>query len=264
MRVGFVQCAPAFGDLDVTLTRIENLLDGCETDIIMLPELCNSGYNFESYDQAWETSEGIGHSVFIDYLLSKCKELDAYIVAGFNERDGPQLYNSAVLVGPQGYLGTYRKLHLFMREKDFFTPGNTGLEVFDLGICRVGLLICFDWIFPEVWRILALKGADVICHPSNLVLPGLAQRAVPIHALMNRVFVVTANRVGREGHLFFTGLSTIADARGNIVIQASRDHEELGIVDIDISDARDKKITERNDLFLDRRPQEYIFLVEDT
>ena len=127
------------------------------------------------------------------------------MVSGLNERDGDRLYNSAVLVGPEGYVGRYRKLHLFMNEKDYFQPGDAGLPVFDIGACKVGMLVCFDWQFPEAWRVLALKGADVICHPANLVLPGLAQRAVPIHALTNRVYVVTGNRTGTEGGLDLHG-----------------------------------------------------------
>jgi predicted amidohydrolase len=120
--------------------------------------------------------------------------------------------------------------------------------------------VCFDWIFPEVWRILALKGADIICHPSNLVLPGLAQRAIPIHALTNRVYVVTANRIGTEGDLTFTGVSTIANPRGDILAQASQAKEELVVQEIDIAVARDKMITPRNHLLTDRRPEQYALL----
>jgi predicted amidohydrolase len=149
-----------------------------------------------------------------------------------------------------------------MDEKDFFAPGDAGLPVFDIGPCQVGMLVCFDWIFPEAWRVLALKGADVIAHPSNLVLPGLAQRAVPVHALTNRVYVVTANRIGTEGDLTFTGLSTIADPKGEVVVQASSSEEEIGVVDIDIRLARDKHITARNDVLADRRPEEYSPLLE--
>jgi predicted amidohydrolase len=174
-----------------------------------------------------------------------------------NERDGPNLYNSAVLVGPQGYVGRYRKLHLFLHEKDFFQPGDAGLPVYDIGWCRVGMLICFDWLFSEVWRILALKGADVICHPSNLVLPGLGQRAVPIRALCNRVYVATGNRVGTERDLTFTGLSTIADPLGNVICQASPSEPKALVADMSLALARDKRITPRNGVFDDRRPDQY-------
>lgn len=265
MKIGYVQFAPALGDVEATMLSIDSLFPHCETtDLLVLPELCNSGYNFTSHEQAWETSEEIQHSTFIEFLEARCSKLNIHIVSGFNERDGGALYNSAVLIGPDGYLGKYRKLHLFMNEKDYFIPGNAGLGVYDIGWCKIGMLICFDWIFPEVWRILALKGTDIICHPSCLVLPGLAQKAVPIHALTNGVYTITANRIGTEGTLAFTGLSTIANPRGDILIQASQTGEEVGIKDVDLGLARDKMITERNDIFADRRPEEYSLLVEKT
>ena len=263
VKIGFVQFAPALGDLQGTMEKIDTLIHhGNAANILVLPELCNSGYNFNSYEQAWQTSEEIEKSVFVRHLKSKCKQFNLHIVSGFNERDNEVLYNSAILVGPEGYVGKYRKLHLFMNEKDYFEPGNVGLPVFDIGVCKIGMLICFDWIFPEIWRILALKGAEVICHPSNLVLPGFAQKAVPIHALTNRVYIVTANRIGAEGDLSFTGLSIIANPGGDVIVQASGKKEEVGIRDIDVSMARDKMITPRNDIFSDRRPEEYSLLTE--
>lgn len=263
MKIGFIQFAPELGRVDETLLKVTGLIEQAkDADLLVLPELCNSGYNFNGYEQAWDTSEEIEHSVFLESLISKCREFDLYVVTGFNERYRDRLYNSAVLVGPEGYIGKYRKIHLFMNEKDFFEPGNTGLPVFEIGVMRLGLLVCFDWIFPEVWRILALEGADIICHPSNLVLPGLAQRAVPIHALTNRVYTVTANRIGSEGDLTFTGLSTVADPLGNILHQASRTGEEIGIVDVAPALARNKSVTSRNDIFEDRRPDLYGLLAE--
>ena len=265
MKIGFIQFAPALGDVQATILCIDVLLPLCETaDLVVLPELCNSGYNFASHEQAWETSEAIQDSIFIEFLEATCRKLNLHIVSGFNERDEGVLYNSAVLVGPGGYLGTYRKLHLFMNEKDHFKPGDAGLRVYDIGSCRIGMLVCFDWVFPEVWRILALEGADIICHPSSLVLPGLAQKAVPIHALTNGVYTITANRIGTEESLTFTGLSTIASPRGDILIQASQTGEEVGIRDVDLGLAREKMITERNDLLADRRPEEYSLLVDTT
>jgi len=263
LKIGFIQFAPVLGDVQATIRKIDGLINQSQiTDILVLPELCNSGYNFTSFEEAWETSENIENSIFINYLLSKCKQFNLYIVSGFNERDNKDLYNSAILIGPKGYIGKYRKLHLFMNEKDYFKPGNISLPVFDIGLCKIGMLVCFDWIFPEVWRIVALKGAEIICHPSNLVLPGLAQKAVPIHALTNRIFTITANRIGTEGDLSFTGLSTIANPNGDIVFQASQTEEETVMKDIDIRLARDKIITKKNDLFSDRRPEEYSFLTE--
>ena len=133
MKIGFIQLAPVLGDVRATIQKIDQLLHGCEiADILVLPELCNSGYNFVSHEQAYETSEEIENSVFIQFLEERCSQLNLYLVSGFNERDKEVLYNSAVLIGPSGYIGRYRKLHLFMNEKDYFTPGNTDLPVYDI------------------------------------------------------------------------------------------------------------------------------------
>ena len=211
----------------------------------------------QSRQQAWETAEEIECSRFLEFLRALCQRLDCHIVTGFNERAGEDLYNSAVLLNPWGYVGRYRKLHLFLNEKDYFRPGDEGLPVFDIGLCRVAMLVCFDWIFPEAWRVLALKGTDVICHPSNLVLPGLAQRAVPVRAVTNRVYVVTANRIGSEGELTFTGASTIAGPKGEVLVQAPPDQEAVEVVEVDVALARDKWITARNHVFEDRRVEMY-------
>lgn len=263
MKIGFIQFSPALTDRDESINRIDALIGRCKgSDIVVLPELCNSGYNFPSREAAWNASEVIEESVFIRFLVDQCRRLGLHVVSGFCERDGELLFNSSVLIGPKGVMGKYRKLHLFMNEKNYFRPGNIGLPVFDLGFCRVGMLVCFDWHFPEIWRIMALQGADLICHPSNLVLPGLAQRAVPVHAMINRVFVVTCNRIGSEGDLHFTGLSLIADPRGEVLAQASREATEVAIQEVDVNKARDKDITPRNHLFHDRRPQEYVLLTK--
>jgi predicted amidohydrolase len=263
MKISFIQMRPALGDMDTNIKKIERLVEDVkDANLVVLPELCNSGYNFKTKERAFAAAEEINGSKFIGRLEALCKHYNFHIVSGFNERDNDRLYNTTVLVGPDGYIGKYRKLHLFLNEKDLFVPGDTGLPVFDIGICTIGMLICFDWIFPEVWRVLALQGTDIICHPSNLVIPGLCQRVVPVHALTNRVFVITANRIGTEEELTFTGLSIIADPKGEVLYRASADKEEAKVVEIDIARARDKNATARNHIFDDRRPEEYKRLLE--
>ena len=262
MKLAYVQFCPPFCDLAESIRRLRPLLDRCAlADLTVLPELCNSGYNFASREQAADNAEPLDDSRFLGFLQEQCRKHNFEIVAGFNEKAGDLLYNSAVLVSADGVVGHYRKLHLFVNEKDIFAPGDLGLPVFERPCGRVGMLICFDWAFPETFRILALKEADVVCHPANLVLPGLAQKALPVYALTNRVFVVTANRVGTEGELTFTGTSLIADPRGEVLSQAPPAGESIGMADIDVELARDKQVTPRNHLFYDRRPAEYAELV---
>ncbi len=262
MKIGFVQFKPALGDLDTTIATLDALIDETvAADLLVLPELANSGYFFESKQKAVSLSAPVGKSKYICFIRSKCAALGLHIVTGFNERDGDDIYNSAVLVGPGGVVGTYRKLHLFMNEKDHFAPGNLGLPVFDIGLARVGMAVCFDWMFPEVFRILALRGADIICHPSNLVL-SYAQQAVPVHALTNHVYIVTANRTGTEDNLHFTGNSIVAGPKGEVLASASVAKNEVRTIDVDIAKARNKAITPRNHALEDRRPEEYVALAK--
>jgi predicted amidohydrolase len=181
-------------------------------------------------------------------------------VCGLAEREGERLFNAAVLVGPDGLVACYRKVHLFRFEKEIFTPGDGGFEVHEVAGARVGMLVCFDWIYPEAARALALAGADVIAHPSNLVLPH-AQRALVTRCLENRVFWVLANRTGseREGHrsLTFTGRSRIGAPDGRVLADAGPDGTVLEVVTVDPSEARDKHVTPENDLLADRRPALY-------
>lgn len=263
MRIGYVQFAPVLGNLDATLAALEPLLARCAgAELIVLPELCNSGYNFADREQATASAESVEDSRFLSFLSDNCRRHGFQVVSGFNEREAGTLYNSAVLVGATGCLGRYRKLHLFQNEKDFFEPGNLGLPVFACGEAKIGMLVCFDWIFPETWRVLALQGAEIVCHPSNLVLPGLAQRAVPVQALMNRLYVVTANRIGTERDLTFTGMSIIADPAGEVLVRGPERESHVALVTVDLQRARDKRITARNHLFDDRRPECYQALTD--
>ena len=263
IKAGFIQFRPELGNQEANIKKLKSLIPlAKDADLIVLPELANSGYNFISKEQAFENAEETNNSIFIEFLAEEARKYNLNIVAGINEREESKLYNSAILVNPKGLSGKYRKIHLFWNEKNIFEKGDLGLPVFDLGFCKIGILICFDWIFPEVWRILALKGADVICHPSNLVLP-YAQQAVPVHGMINRTFNITANRYGTERDVTFSGKSIISDPFGKTLITATPDKDEVRIVEMDIEKARDKMITPRNHAFEDRIVEEYSYLIQN-
>lgn len=257
IRVAAAQIRPRLGDIEYNRRRMTDFVRKAaelEVDLLVFPELANSGYNFPSREFALKCAESLdGETVRIMSALAR--EYSMYIVFGLCEREGERLFNSAVLVGPEGLIGVYRKVHLFMREKEIFERGRE-FRVFTTPIARIGLMICFDWLFPEAARTLALRGAEVIAHPANLVLP-YCPRAMPIRALENRVYTVTANRVGYERGLRFIGLSLICAPTGDVLAQASSSHEELIYADIDPAVARDKRITEMNDIFKDRVPEAY-------
>lgn len=253
MKAGFIQFAPTYNQPQSTLQTLEEIWPAAtETNLVVLPELANTGYNFPDPLAAATHAEALNNSRFIEYLSTKAQQHNQYIVSGFNEKAGTQLYNSAILVGPKGLIGNYRKTHLFNNEKDFFSPGNLGFPVFDTPIGRIGMLVCFDWMFPEAWRKLALRHVDIVCHPSNLVLP-YAQQAVAVHALINRYFVITANRIGQEGNLNFTGQSVICNPLGQTLTQATPTETIHKQVTLSLESARDKQITPRNHAINDRR-----------
>jgi predicted amidohydrolase len=265
MRIGYVQFDPHFGDKEYNLNRAEEMIRGVEADLLVLPELFNSGYLFLYRQEAAKLAEPIPQGPTTQMLLRLAGETDTHLVAGLAEEDGRRLYNSAVLVSPAGWVRTYRKSHLFVDEKTFFYPGDSGLLTFDIGQAKLGLMICFDWIYPESARILALKGADIICHPANLVLP-YCQRAMVTRCLENGVFAITANRTGTETRgeksLTYSGMSQITGPRGEVICSAGPDEEAVGLARIDPLRSRDKRVTERNDLLADRRPELYGEIVE--
>jgi predicted amidohydrolase len=260
LRVGFYQFYPRFGNVEHNRQKVIERLSRIKADILVLPELAFTGYNFMDRSELEPLAEDPSLSQTISDLSAVCAEKDMYIISGFAEKRGNRLFNSAILVGPPGLIDIYRKIQLFFREKEIFDPGDKPLTVHTIKGARVGMMICFDWIFPEISRTLALKGADIICHPSNLVL-SYCQETMKTRCLENAVYAITANRFGAEkrphGTLKFTGKSQITAPKGDLLYRAGSQKEELYITEIDPIQARDKKITELNDLFRDRRPAFY-------
>jgi predicted amidohydrolase len=260
MRVGFYQYKPAFGKVSKNLKKVVSVLSNIEADLIVLPELAFTGYYFRDRKEVMQHAEDPTKSSSIDSLIALCREKKFYLVSGFTEKRKDKCFNSSVLIGPEGLIHLYRKLHLFNTEKNCFDEGDTPLQVNTVMDCKIGMMICFDWVFAEVSRNLALQGADIICHPSNLVL-SYCQQTMLTRSLENRVFSITANRTGMEkrphGELKFTGKSQIVAPNGDLLYRAASQRENIYIMDIDPSNARDKSITALNDVLEDRRPEYY-------
>lgn len=257
MRVGYYQYDPEFGKVAENLDRISAKAGEAEADLLVLPELCASGYQFVSHEEVSALSEAVPDGPTTKRLLDLAKRRQMVIVAGLPERHGTSYYNSAVAVGPHGFIGCYRKTHLFFEETLYFTPGDTGFQVWDIGPAKIGVMICFDWYYPEAARTLALKGAEILCHPSNLVLPNCPD-SMPVRCLENRVFAITCNRTGSEARgskdrLNYIGNSEVVTPQGAILQRAPRDQEALCVVEIDPAEARNKSVSPYNDLLRDRR-----------
>jgi predicted amidohydrolase len=264
IRIAFVQGRPRFGRTEENLERGLALAATAPADLVVLPELWSSGYVFSSHAEVAALAEDARTGATARALAWAAKRERRWYVAGFPEAARGRYFNSAMLVGPSGVRAVYRKLHLFEREQEWFEPGNLALAVHRVGRARVGMLICFDWRFPETARALALMGADVIAHPSNLVFPN-AQRAMLTRSLENRVFTVTANRTGTErrpgGTVPFTGRSQIVGPDGRVIAGASRTAETVRAADCDLALARDKALTAITHLWTSRRPDYYGALV---
>jgi len=265
MKIGYLQFKPDLGKAKRNLEKVESFISEESFDLLVIPELANSGYLFADKEELIGVSENPNTGKYCDMLKRMSKEKNSYIVSGFcesaTEEEGAVYYNSSILVFPDGKFRIYRKTHLFFEEKKFFKPGNTGFWVYDIynkkfGVVKLGVMICFDWIFPEAARTLALRGADIICHPSNLVMP-YCQNAMFTRALENHVYTITANRTGKdaigENSVEFTGESVIVSPKGEYLSRASKDKEEIMFVIINPELSRNKYINERNDIFNDRR-----------
>ena len=259
MKIGFAQTDPVLGRVKLNVDEAVELVASIDADLIVLPELFSTGYDFTEPSQVLPLAEA-SDGPTIGRFIRLCKQQSNYVCGGFAEKTDRGVYNSAFLAGPSGLAGIYRKTHLFAREKELFLPGDTGFKVFDIGEAKVGMMVCFDWFFPESARTLALNGADIILHPANLVLP-YCPDAMITRCLENKVFAVTSDRVGYDdgpdGKTFFIGTSQIVSPRGEILGRASTSKVESGVADIDPSLARNKAIGKRNDLFGDRRPEMY-------
>jgi len=271
MRVAVAQTEPKLGEkernLEVCLARLEEAA-AAGAQLLVLPECAIPGYMFESGEEALPYAEEIpGPST--EALAEACRRLDVYAACGLLERDGDVLHNAAVLVGPEGLIGSYRKTHLpFLGVDRFVVPGDE-LPVFETPLGRIGVEICYDLRFPEVTRTLALKGADIVAHPTNFPMAAKVQTEVITlaRAAENRIYLLTANRVGKERWGEFCGWSQIVDPYGRRLAEADETEETLLVADVEIEKARDKDYVIPGEyelyLFGHRRPELYAGLVEE-
>jgi len=268
VRVAAGQTHPLVGRNDANLAgAIElvrrSIVQGVQ--LLVLPELGNSGYVMNSRQEAFALSEPIPDGPTCQAILNELRGTELYVCVGICERSGEVLYNAAALLGPDGYVGTYRKVHLWDEEKYFFEPGDLGFPVFKLPFGRVGVMICYDGWFPESSRILKLEGADIICDPTCWVLvPGLIEAQNPLSAQvhmalahMNNLFIICADRCGVERGCTFIGNSCVAGPSGFVAGPASFDLPEMLVADINLGAARRHHWTAMADPIADRRVDVY-------
>ncbi len=269
-RIACVQFEPVVGDkqhnIALSLRQIESAaLQGAA--LIVMPELCNSGYMFKDRHEAFAMAEVIPTGPTCVEWMKAASRLGVTIVAGIAEREGNVLYNAAVVIGPDGYIGTFRKMHLWDAENLYFERGNLGFPVFNTPFGRLGVAICYDIWFPETFRIQAMKGADIVCVPTNWVpIPGQAQGRDAMATVLamaaahsNSIFIACADRIGTERNQPFIGQSVIVGCTGwPVAGPASVDREEIIVADIELEQARrSRNWNDFNQILRDRRTDVY-------
>ena len=263
LNLSLVQFNPDFGNISANISRIKNYCATIESDIIVFPELCTTGYFFQNKTETLKLAENSNGST-INSIQQIATKKNSIIIFGFIEEDQGKVYNSAVIVMPdKSKSRIYRKTHLFYKERFCFDAGDSGFFVIEdkEKDIRIGTMICYDWRFPEAARSLGLLGADLIVCPSNLV-TNIWTKVMPARAIENKVYLAVANRIGSESYedevVSFNGLSGIWSYNGDLLAGCPSDEEWVITTAIDPSKTRDKSFNAFNNIVADRRPEMYI------
>lgn len=264
VAVSVCQISPSVSDSGNNLATIRSAVESAAGEgagIVVLPELANSGYMFESGLELRQSADG----KTVQVLIELAARYRIVVVAGMAESCGGHVYNSAVLVDETGLRTCYRKVHLWDAEKETgFAAGTARPPVIDTRFGRIGVMICYDLEFPEWVRLVALDGADMLCVPANWPLqprpanerPTEVVRAQAL-ASINRMFIAIADRTGEERGQSWLGGSVIVNADGYPVTRLRFGEEAILASTVDLADARNKNISPRNNVLSDRRPELY-------
>jgi 5-aminopentanamidase len=267
IKIALAQIDVAFAEKERNLATMIRVLEeaaGKGAKLVVFPEAALTGYCFDSLEEARPQAEEIpGPSTM--RLAGVCRELGVHAVYGLLEADGEKVFNACALVGPEGVVGAYRKIHLpYLGVDRFTTPGDRPFAVQEASGMRVGMHICYDGGFPESARVMALLGADLVVLPTNWP-PGaqcMASCAVNTRAMENVIYYAACDRVGDERGFHFIGCSKICDPSGRVLAEAAHDREEIIYAEIDVAKARQKKVVRvpklhEIDRIRDRRPEMY-------
>jgi predicted amidohydrolase len=272
MKIAAVQMDILLGNVDRNLAAMTDRLretSAAGATLTLFPECAVSGYCFDSLDEARPFAQPVSGPA-VQHMVSACRELGTHAVFGMLEADGERLFNTAVLAGPQGVIGSYRKVHLpYLGADRFTTPGDRPFAVQEAAGVRIGMNICYDAGLPESARCLALLGADLIALPTNWP-PGaecVASFVINTRAMENAVYFAACNRVGTERGFRFIGSSRICAPNGTTLASADHDQEAILYAEIDPAVARNKRVNREPgrhaiDRIADRRPEMYGLLTQ--
>jgi N-carbamoylputrescine amidase len=267
VNVAALQFEPVLGEVEQNRAKLVELAVKAfeqQAQLIVAPECCVSGYVFNSQEEAADCAESLPDGPTVQALAELTAKYEGYVVAGLVEKEGELLYNTAVLVGPEGFIGKYRKVHLWDVDKTIYQAGNE-FPVFDLPFGRLAISICYDGMFPEVTRIYAIKGVDIICHPTNwVVIPGIADASNPVwvasaasQAACSGVTMICADRIGVERGVTFGGHSCVCSLAGFHAPLGPFDEEAVIVAPVTLMGTAGKQVGPKNHLLDDRRTDLY-------
>lgn len=268
VKVSCVQMYPSLGKPAENAEKMCRFIDDImasepNTDLIVFPELCVSGYECGRLFYELAEESNCSSSAFRLRIIEKAAEYGIYVIFGFPERSGDCLYNSAMLIDDKGTVsGVYRKCQLFDTEKNWFSFGHD-YPVFDTRFGKIGIMICFDAIYPEIARIMALRGADLLVVSTNWEKPYLDDYRLTMSArcLDNILPMACANRVGRDCDLDFFGVSRITDPVGKVILEMAEDEEGFISAELDLEESAHLRKSYYT-MFADRQPETYKPLTE--
>jgi predicted amidohydrolase len=267
VRVAAVQMEPKLKRNEENLEKILHMIRtaaGEGAELIVFPECALTGYMFNSRKEALPYAETVPGPA-TERLAALCQELSVHVVVGMLEIHGDKCFNVAVLVGPQGPVGKYRKTHLpFLGVDRFLDHGDKPFQIYRTPIGNIGMHICYDCNFPETARVMALQGADILALPTNWPTDrgNISRYVINARALENRVYVIAADRIGVERGSTFLGMSKIAGPSGDTLAEGSRDKEEILYAEVSLAESRQKHVIIKPgefelDFMGDRRPELY-------
>lgn len=271
MKIAGIQMDIAFANREANLHAMHEMIQRTienGAQLTIFPECTTTGYCFETKEQAAKVAEPLSGPT-LRWVIEKCRLENHHVVFGFLETHDGEIYNSAVLVGPEGVLFHYRKTHLpFLGVDRFVTAGHQPYKTFALDGVNMGLGICYDSSFPEFSRSLALLGADIIILPTNWPPTSTqASQIIPVaRAMENHVYFAAINRIGKENEVEFIGRSRICAPNGATLAMANHADSAILYAEIDPSVARQKHIVttpgqHEVHRMRDRRPDLYQRLV---
>jgi predicted amidohydrolase len=269
VNLTLAQISCKVGDKESNIRKMEKIITQAQekgSNLIIFPELTLTGYVCK--DLVYELAESIPNGPSISQIIETAKRQNVHVIFGMIEsstKAAGVLHNTAVLVGPEGLIGKYQKMHLpthsVFEEKRYFRPGYQ-IPVFETDIGKIGLIICYDIFFPEITRLMRLKGAQLIAciSASPSVRRGFFEVLTVARAIENTMFVTYTNLVGIEDSLQFWGGSRIIAPNGHLLAQAEYDEEEMLTAKINYSDM--KQVETFVPMLRDLRPELFNTLKE--